>query len=190
MAWVDRRGGDDGRVLERLIHDAEPTGALPYPPDVLVAFVFAEVEAGDRLGSMALYFLVAMVVVGPYAVVRVRRIFREKAERAALLRPVDEVSPEQAEATAAAEATARSKAEDDLGGAIDAIEAGRDGRDEQFEVRIPTHPRINGRPADPATAEVLVQDALRRSGIVVISEDSSPDGRVLTCRRGSTLDAP
>jgi hypothetical protein len=151
---------------------------------VVAASLLAAVEEGDRLGSMALYFLVAVAVIGPYGVMRVRRILRERAELAAATAPP--VDPDRADGAdgPSPNGSPTASPDDDLTRAFEAIEAGTQNGAEVFEVRVPARPRLNGRPADAATVDALVQDALRRSKVVVVAEDSSPEGRVLTCKRG------
>jgi len=168
-----------------------------------VASVFAAVEEPDRLGSMALYFLIAVAITGPYALMRVRRIRAERAEFMAARQATADAAlpPDAAATTDSSESTTGEGGDgsdggdggdgwkddpDDLVAVIDAIEAGRSARDEEFEVRVAARPRLNGRPADAITVDALVQDALRRSGVIVVADETSPDGRVLTCRPGHT----
>ncbi len=47
---------------------------------------------------------------------------------------------------------------------------------------VPTDLTIDGAPIDTGTADVLIRDALRRSGLVAVTETSTPAGRTIECR--------
>ncbi|MHB1139504.1 MAG: hypothetical protein ACYC2O_11145, partial [Microthrixaceae bacterium] len=47
---------------------------------------------------------------------------------------------------------------------------------------VPHHVTVSHRPAPASTVDLLVRDALRRSGLVVAAEVDTEEGRLLECR--------
>ncbi|HKY17110.1 MAG TPA: hypothetical protein VJM33_19435 [Microthrixaceae bacterium] len=147
----------------------------------MIAYVIGADEA-DRLGSMAVYFLLAVVIVAPYAVVRVRRVLRDRRGRQAA---GDGTDPGGAPSTAAASSAADASSEpaDPLAAAVATIDAASDAGDEMVEVRVPIEGLIGRRSVPADVADLLLGDALRRSGFVIEEERIENAERVLRCRR-------
>jgi hypothetical protein len=119
--------------------------------------------------SLIAYFAIAFVIVSPFAVVVVRRVLRERRARRPELEPSD--------------APAASRRRDDLAAVFEAIEAGRAGDEDEFEVMVASRPLVDGLPTDPAVVDSLLTDAITRSGLRIVTDESGSDGRVLTLRR-------
>jgi hypothetical protein len=119
--------------------------------------------------SLIAYFVVAFVIVSPFAVVVVRRVLRERREQRPQVDPTDAGLP--------------SRRADDLATVFEAIEAGRAGDEHEFEVVVATRPTVDGLPADAAVVDALLIDAITRSGLQIVSDEAGEDGRILTLRR-------
>jgi hypothetical protein len=119
--------------------------------------------------SLIAYFAVALVIVSPFAVIVVRRVLRDRRDRRPDPDPArpDDIPPRP----------------DDLSAAFEAIEAGRAGGDEEFEVAVASRPLVDGVPAEPAVVDALLTDAITRSGLRIVAEEPAADGRILTLRR-------
>jgi hypothetical protein len=123
----------------------------------------------DQGLSLIAYFLVAFVIVSPFAIVVVRRVLRERRERRPDLEPTD-AGPE-------------SRGPDDLATVFEAIDAGGAGDAKEFEVRVAGRPLVDGMVADPAVVDALLRDAIARSGLQIVTDEAGADGRILTLRR-------
>jgi hypothetical protein len=119
--------------------------------------------------SLIAYFAIALVIVSPFGVVVARRVLRERRAR----RP--DLAPNGAPAAA--------HEPDDLAMVFEAIEAGRAGDRDQFEVTVATHPLVDGLPAEPAVVDALLIDAVTRSGLRIVAEEAGAEGRILTLGR-------
>jgi hypothetical protein len=121
-------------------------------------------------------FLIAAVVVAPFAFVTVRRILRERRDAAGHATGHDEANA--AADGDGAEDPASSRDARQVVAAIRA-EALAHGPGEPFEVAVPADTTVGGRPADPGLVARLVADDLRRSGVEV---DAADGDAVLRCR--------
>lgn len=119
--------------------------------------------------SLIAYFVVAFVIVSPFAFVVVRRVIRERQARRPDLGPTEEAPDE--------------RSADDLATVFEAIDAGGAGDDEEFEVTVASRPLIDGMAADPAVVDALLMDAITRSGLRIVTDEAGADGRILTLRR-------
>jgi hypothetical protein len=119
--------------------------------------------------SLIAYFVVAFVIVSPFAVVVVRRVLRERRAQRPTLDPDDGGLP-----------SARTE---DLATVFEAIESGRAGEENEFEVVVAERPTVDGLPADPAVVDALLIDAITRSGLRIVTDEPRDDGRIITLRR-------
>jgi hypothetical protein len=127
----------------------------------------------DQGLSLIAYFLVAFVIVSPFAYVVVRRVLRDRRESRADL-----------EADAGAESNgAASRHADDLATVFEAIDAGGASEADEFEVTVAGRPLVDGMAADPAVVDALLRDAITRSGLRIVTDTAGANGRVLTLRR-------
>lgn len=131
-------------------------------------------EAGTLLRSLA----IALVVVSPFflwKLSQVRRHRAERAERAAAAlddAPATEVRPRL----------------EDVVERIDALAADlAAGGDEPPTVLVPAGVTVDGREPPDGVVDLLVRDALRRSGLVATAELDTADGRVIECARITEL---
>ena len=118
--------------------------------------LIAEIGAGTLLRCLVL----AIIVVAPYGLYQRQKVRRAKAELA-LLRGDAPAEAVPADPTALETVVAQLE---NLGTPTTSSSevAG------PFEVDLPASPTIDGRPADPAVVQVVVADAVRRSGLVVV----------------------
>jgi hypothetical protein len=129
--------------------------------------VATEIQTATLLRS----FLIALVVVAPYAVYTWRRV---RARRRA-----SGATPDRAEVAATTPDAPRLE---DVIAAIDAIGAGPAAGG---TVLVPLDATVDGRPVPPAVVDALVRDALARSGLVATAEVDVADGRRIECVRAS-----
>lgn len=121
--------------------------------------------------TLARSLLIAVVLVTPYGIYKVRQVRalrRElRAQVAAATAPPEPPGPQ------------RPKLED----VIDEIHriAQQGGAD--ATVTVPTDVTVGGRDPAVGTVDVLVRDALRRSGLVATAEIDTPAGRVIEVHR-------
>ena len=116
-----------------------------------LAVLAASVEGG-RLGSMFVFFLIALVIVSPFGYRRIRAILRER-RAAAPAAPVVEVPTDEDDPG------------DDLAAVVAAISGAALAPGESCEVEVPASPLVEGRPAPDVVVETLINDAVRRSGL-------------------------
>jgi hypothetical protein len=119
--------------------------------------------------SLIAYFVVAFVIVSPFAVVVVRRVLRERRARHPDLDPID--------------ARGEPRSPDDLASVFEAIDAAGAGDEDEIEVTVAGRPLIDGVSAEPAVVDALLRDAITRSGLRIVDDRTDADGRVLTLRR-------
>lgn len=121
---------------------------------------------------MAKLFGIALLIVGPYGFVRIRRTLRETADR----RAGADARGADADATdASAEGNSRSDVDRaappddgvDVKELVAALERHRHDADRELVLVVPPDARVNGRPAPPGVARALLDDAARRSGIAL-----------------------
>ena len=136
--------------------------------------MIAQVQADTLTRAL----LIALVIVSPYAVVKIRQVRARRAAAAALAVPAPD-SPTDDE-------SARPRLED----VIEAISAlGTDG-DGRSTVLVPRDATVDGDPVPAAVADALVRDALARSGLVATDELDTADGRLLECARSHRGEHP
>jgi hypothetical protein len=115
----------------------------------------------SQLGSMFVFFLIALAIVSPFGYRRIRAVRRERRAFLGLDQP-DEPHDAPVSGTP-------SRAVDDLANVVDAIAvAGAELAREPGGTRIvdvPIHPLVEGRPSSPAVVDALLSDAVRRSGL-------------------------
>lgn len=129
------------------------------------------VEDG-RISSMFAFFFIALLIVSPFGYKRMKVLMAERREL--LGRTVPETNPDGTEPVA--EATSDP---DDLAAVIDAVgvaarELAEDPAGHRV-VELPIAPTVEGRPADAAVVNALLDDAVRRSGLVG-ERTTAPDG--------------
>ena len=141
--------------------------STPVRPASLVAAVQT-----DTLGRS---LLIALVVVSPYAIYKFRQVQRVRRAHEAVL--AAEASPPPHEPPAPAlEDVVR-----DI--AFVQEEANANGG---AMLLVPHVVTVSHRPAPASTVDLLVRDALRRSGLVVTAEVDTEEGRLLECRPSAT----
>lgn len=127
----------------------------------------------DTLGRS---LLIALVVVSPYAIYKWRQVQRvRRAHEAAIAAeaappPPDEPPPPALEDVVRDIAYVEQEAKAN-GGAM---------------LVVPHVVTVSDRPAAAATVDLLVRDALRRSGLVVTAELDTDEGRLFECRPVAT----
>lgn len=124
-------------------------------------------QSTGRFGTMLALFVVALLVVTPYAVIRIRQVL---ADRAARRPPVEGAAADRPE----------ERPHDDLARVVEAIAAGARTA-EPFEVRVPATPVHEGRPVPAEVVQGVLADALRRSRVVVSERRPGADGEWWTC---------
>ena len=134
----------------------------------MIAAVLAVEDS--RISSMFVSFFIALLIVSPFGY---RRIKATLAERRELLGRVDpDAGPTESGATTGADP-------DDLATVFDAIAVAASELsgepDGHRVVDVPTSPTVEGRPADPALVDALLDDAVRRIGLVA-ERSTRPDG--------------
>jgi hypothetical protein len=147
---------------------APPFAALPAAPVPLLA---AEVQTDVLLRSL----LIALVVVSPFAYRLFRKVQARRAAEAEANRPSEPVVT----------GPVRPRLEDVIS-AIDAL--GRSGHADGSPatapprtVVVPADVTVDGQDPPEGLVDLLVRDALRRSGLVATAEVDTPDGRVIEC---------
>ena len=119
--------------------------------------------------TLARSLLIAALVVSPYGIHKVRQVRAHRRELAA-----------RAAAEAAPPPPTRPRLED----VIDTIDRlGRDRDTGAATVAVPTGVTVDGDDPPPGLVDVLVRDALRRSGLATTAEVDTAEGRVLEVRR-------
>lgn len=139
----------------------------------------------DRYGSMALFFVIAMVITGPLAIRTLRRSFAQRASAIAALRgyTADESDPLATPDAANAEGR-----DGDLTAVIASIDAaaamlgGSSDPHAEIVVVMPVEATLRGRCVPDDVARALIDDALRRGGINVVHEERDGAERHLSCR--------
>jgi hypothetical protein len=120
-------------------------------------------------------FLIAVIVVAPFAWWQWRRV---KAVRAARL--ASSPAPEEPQATDAVAAVA--PLEEVV--ALISEQARNLEPGEHWSLEIPRRVAIEGSEADPSLVDALVRDALRRERLLAVEELDAQDHRVLVCVKG------
>lgn len=123
---------------------------------------------------MVQLFLITLLVMSPYLVLRGRALLRERRAR----RPTVDPPPE----AGGSETTVHP---DDLSLVISRIEAvGVDGGADDHEVIVPAAPLSFGRTLPAAIVDQLITDALDRSRVERVAVETRGDGsRRMTCRK-------
>jgi hypothetical protein len=140
--------------------------------DVILSTSHDASGGADRIGSMVWLFLIALVIVAPYGLVRVRRVLRDRDEG----RPP---TPPDAEAIDATTRVGARDLETVLAALDGAVEAGS----EEFELVVPAEPTVGGRQASPELVAALLGDAARRAGVEVVPAGPSGGGTRWRFRR-------
>lgn len=154
---------------------ASPIAALSQP------VLAAEVQTGVLLRSL----LIALVIVSPFAYRLWRKIQARKAAEAAALLPPEPVEtgprrPRLEDVIAAIDEIGRAEESDGrAGGGTDGRAGGTD-RSARTVV-VPGDVTVDGQDPPPGLVDILVRDALRRSGLVATAEVDTPEGRVIEC---------
>ncbi len=131
---------------------------LPLLPGHQLALVLAEVSAGTLLRSL----LIALVVVTPYGLYQRAKVQRVRAEAAAARGEVVDAAPPPPDPQALETVVA---ALEELGRTLPA--------DGSATVDVPDAPTVDGRTAPADVVEVLLNDAVRRSGLQVVGRDAA-----------------
>lgn len=113
--------------------------------------------------------LIALLVVSPYAVVKVRQVRARRAAASEAADPAADADPDPSDQ--------RPRLEDVIA-AIDEVAAERAAA---RTVLVPHDATVDGDAVPAAVADALVRDALARSGLVATGELDTPDGRLLEC---------
>jgi len=135
-----------------------PVGSRP------VLGAMATVE-GDRIGSMFLFFLIALVIVSPFGYRRIRAVLRE---RRALVAPSGGTEARASDDPARGDAGGGLHPDDvatvvrEIDTAAAELVADPAG---SRTIDVPDEPLMGGRPAPGAVVEALLADAVRRSGL-------------------------
>jgi hypothetical protein len=119
--------------------------------------------------TLARSLLIAVVLVAPYGVYKIRQVRALRRAR------------EQAAADATAPAPPPGPRLEDVVERIS--ELGRDPGVVSATVTVPAGVRVGGSEAPSALVDSLVRDALRRSGLVATAEIDTDAGRVIEVRR-------
>lgn len=141
----------------------------------------------DRYGSMALFFVIALVITTPFAIRSLRRNFIQRAERRDP--EAKGLSRRRGHSGDADAATPADPA--DLAWVIAAIDTaaltlrGSSDSDAVVEIVAPLAATLRGRPAPDEVTRALIDDALRRSGIEPVDEIVEGGERRITCRARS-----
>jgi len=114
--------------------------------------------------------LIALVLVAPYGVYKWRQVRSARRERLALEAALSE------DAEPAPTEPARPRLEDVIASIDDLASQAVDG---PVTLLVPHGPTVDGRDVDATTVDVLVRDALRRSGLVPVAEVDTAEGRLL-----------
>ena len=146
----------------------------------------APIAPSDRYGSMALYFFIALIIMLPFAVRRLRRVLADRpAGQTAVGSPVERDDP----LDGGGDATEAGLT--DLESVVTSIRAGaarlrdRDDAPDDITIVVPRHALIDGREADESVTAMLVRDTVRRSGLEVIVDEAEGGQRRLRCRLAS-----
>jgi hypothetical protein len=123
--------------------------------------------AQSQVGTLVGCFLVALVIVSPFAYRQVRKVQRARAA----LQPAVPMVQDEVPATDDADLVATV-------GRITAAAAEQDPGAE-FTVDLPTHATLGGRAADRSIVESIIADGLRRDGIEILDRH----GDSWRCRR-------
>jgi hypothetical protein len=161
-----RVDGDGGIGRRDGLHDAEPIESSDRVPRVGgILLIAADNQVGTLVGS----FLVALVIVSPFAYRQVRKVQRNRAR---LVAPP--TGPIEADDTTQAEDT-------DLVGVAARIATDAASREPgvDFWVSVPSVATLGGRPADRAIVESILADGLRRDGIRIVERQAD----TWRCRR-------
>jgi len=132
-----------------------------FPPSLLAAV------QSDTLGRS---LLIAALIVSPYGIYKLRQVRRVRATHARVL---------AAEASAADDTVVLPALEDVIGDISFVVDEARANGGAMLVV--PHDVTVSDRPATGAVVDVLVRDALRRSGLVVTAELDTPEGRMFEC---------
>jgi hypothetical protein len=133
----------------------------------------------EGLGRLMLLFVLALVIVAPFAIRTVRRVQSGEwgSKRSFTSKDDEGNGSDGSEGAHATEPTDRGTLEE-LIAAIRALEGDRHGR---AEVLMQRHLTSQGRELPASMADTLVLDALRRSGWQVSDRRTDPIGTVLEC---------
>ncbi|MFN8050166.1 MAG: hypothetical protein U0Q22_01890 [Acidimicrobiales bacterium] len=128
------------------------------------------IDEGARLGSMFVFFLIALVIVAPFGWVRIRRVLRER-------RASSEPTTTGAEGVEDTPATTEPDPRDVVL-AVDAIGAaattlGADDAPDHVDVDVPLGALVGGRPAPDSLIDALLADTARRIGLRVAWVDGA-----------------
>ncbi len=141
--------------------------------------MLAATPTDDRLGSMVVFFLIALAIIGPYGYVRIRRVLRERLPSAGA---VETATPDPEHARAADPS--------DLSLVIAAIDAApgllrQPGAPASITIDVPGEPTLDGRPVAAAVATALLIDAIRSNrgdGWQIVAEVAPSPGSDLELR--------
>lgn len=127
--------------------------------------ITAEIEYTTLVRS----FLIALLVVTPYGIVKVRQVRAARRAR-------------DAHAVAAAPSTTPSRPRlEDVVDRITSLAA--DPATTSATITVPDDVTVAGSTPPPGLVDTLVRDALRRSGLIATAEIDTADGRVIEFRR-------
>jgi hypothetical protein len=133
--------------------------------------------ADIQYDTLARSLLIALVIVSPYGIYKVREVRAMRREREAASRPV-EVAPS-------------GPVRPDLETIIEQI-SGFAGRADSAPptITVPHDVTVGGGDPPPGLVDALVRDALRRSGLVATAELDTPDGRMIELRPAGATAEP
>jgi hypothetical protein len=140
--------------------------------DVILSTSHEASSGADRIGSMVWLFLIALVIVAPYALVRVRRVLRDR----------DETRPPATPAVEPTDASTDGGAHD-LEGVLLALDEAVEAGPAEFELVVPAEPTVGGRPASPELVAAVLSDAARRAGLDAVEVVATDGGHRWRFRR-------
>lgn len=114
--------------------------------------------------------LIALVLVAPYGVHKWRQVRAARQERLASEAAL------RAEAEPVVAAAHRPRLEDVIASIDELAARAAEG---PVTLLVPRGPTVDGRDVDATTVDVVVRDALRRSGLIPVAEVDTAEGRLL-----------
>ena len=133
--------------------------------------------ADIQYDTLARSLLIALLIVSPYGIHKVRQVRAMRRAREAASRPPEPVPS--------------GPVRPDLESIVERISELADRADTTpSTITVPHDVTVGGGDPPPGLVDTLVRDALRRSGLVATAELDTPDGRMIEFRRAGATAGP
>jgi len=132
---------------------------------------------GDQAVTLLRLFVIAVLLLSPWWGSRLWRWWRARAAARRAVRAAN------------SSAEIPTPPEGSLAAVLADLETRIASKQEVIEVSVPSGVTVGGHPADPLIVDAVLADAIRRSGLTVMEDHTTPDGtRLLRCAIGGHLE--